>query len=251
MLRSFALGICAVLMLALLNQACTHDPFDPPVTPETPDTTVTASDTVAIAAGLCNTDTIFFNRDLQPLFNASCAFGGCHDANTASSGVILDNYFNVFNTADVRPGEPDKSDLYEVLTETDPDKLMPKSSGPWSPENIEMVRLWIMQGAKNYKCIDTTTNDTTIADTCITANMSYSMDVVPIFTSYGCIGCHSGGSVLLNSYTGTKIVVDNGRLAGAINHDAGFQAMPQGQAQMDSCDLAKVNAWIADGAPNN
>ncbi len=268
MKRQLATGLLLALALTMLNQACKHDPFDPPVvdnptdstdttgtdTTDTTgmvmDTTLTPADTMAVVTGECDPDTIYFNRDLMPIFLNNCALGGCHNASSASAGVIMDNYLNVFNTTLVKPGDPDNSELYTVLIETDPVKRMPKP--PFTPlltQEIEMVRNWILQGANNFKC---TTVDTMPPPACDTANISYNNDVIPIFNSYNCINCHSGGNtVTLNTYAGTKTAVDSGRMAGAINHENGFQSMPLGGSIMDSCDLAKVNAWIDAGAPNN
>jgi len=116
--------------------------------------------------------------------------------------------------------------------------------------------------------IDTTVIDTTVIDTlpidtiptdttdtssvgCNPMNLSFANDVTPVLSSYGCIGCHSGGTVILSTYSGTKIVADSGNLAGAINHDVGFQAMPQGGAKMDSCDIKIIENWITEGALDN
>ena len=87
------------------------------------------------------------------------------------------------------------------------------------------------------------------------AATKFSTTVKSIFTSYGCLGCHSGGvpsgGIDLSSHGGVKSVVDNGRLYGAITHSPGFVPMPQGGAKMAGCDIRKIKAWIDAGAPNN
>lgn len=87
------------------------------------------------------------------------------------------------------------------------------------------------------------------------ATVSFSQHVNPLFQSYGCLGCHGGGSpsgnVNLSSYNGVKAKVTDGRLFGAINHAAGFSPMPQGGNKMNACDIATVKAWIDAGALNN
>jgi hypothetical protein len=103
----------------------------------------------------CDPDTVYFERDLLPLLLSSCAKAGCHDAATARDGVILDSYANVIATGDVKPGNPDGSDLYEVLVEDRPEKRMPPPPLPaLSNDQIAMVRKWILQGAKNLTCDD-------------------------------------------------------------------------------------------------
>lgn len=105
-----------------------------------------------ITGNPCHPDTVYFERDVLPLLISSCAYSGCHDVATALDGVILNNYENVMQTADVRPGNPTGSDLYEVLVENNPNKRMPLGQDPWSSDKIELVRKWILQGAKNLSC---------------------------------------------------------------------------------------------------
>jgi hypothetical protein len=124
------------LVISILIIQCRHEP-----------------ETLGIIGISCDPDTVYFERDLLPLLNSSCAKSGCHDATTASDGVILDSYFNVMATADVKPGNPDDSDLYEVITDDDPDDRMPPPPlPPLSSDQIAMVRKWILQGAQNLIC---------------------------------------------------------------------------------------------------
>jgi len=91
--------------------------------------------------------------------------------------------------------------------------------------------------------------------TCDTTHITYSTTINGIFNNYGCLGCHVGvnppGGINLETYSNVKIVVDNGRLYGAITHSPGFRPMPDGAAKMNECDINKVKAWINTGAPNN
>jgi len=90
---------------------------------------------------------------------------------------------------------------------------------------------------------------------CVTTNMSYLNDVVPILSGNNCITCHnsslSSGGINLDGYDFTKTQALNGKLYGSINHDAGFMAMPQGTAKMDQCQIDKIKAWIDQGTLNN
>ena len=73
---------------------------------------------------------------------------GCHDDGSHQDGVVLTSYEKVMATADVRPGRPDNSDLYEVLIETDPDKKMPRPPrNPLTNTQIGQIKKWIEQGA--------------------------------------------------------------------------------------------------------
>lgn len=87
---------------------------------------------------------------------------------------------------------------------------------------------------------------------CVSANMSYANDIVPLLTRNGCLGCHGDLATLdLNGYTDFKVYVDNGAVQGSINHEAGFRPMPDNMPKISSCDIEKINSWINAGAPNN
>lgn len=129
--------IPAVLVAILIVQ-CRHEP-----------------DKIPITGDPCHPDTVYFERDIMPLLNSSCAKSGCHDAASATDGIILDNYANVMAKGDIKPGNPDDSDLYEVITDNDPlDRMPPPPVPPLSAEQIAMVRKWIQQGAQNLTCDD-------------------------------------------------------------------------------------------------
>lgn len=89
---------------------------------------------------------------------------------------------------------------------------------------------------------------------CITVNMSYQGDVVPIISS-NCYVCHSAaanlGDITLEGYTEIKKYVDSEQLMGAINHISGFSPMPQDAPKLNDCSIAKIESWIADGAQDN
>lgn len=86
-------------------------------------------------------------------------------------------------------------------------------------------------------------------------SVSYSAEVAPILNA-SCNGCHSPaggnqGGVRLDNYDAVKIWVNNGRLLGAIRHQAGFSAMPKNAAKLPACNISKIAIWINNGAPNN
>ncbi len=89
---------------------------------------------------------------------------------------------------------------------------------------------------------------------CDTANVSYNLDVAPILATH-CDGCHSGSAPSANirttPYADLTAIVNNGQLKGVINHDNGFSPMPKNAGKLPNCELAKINAWISKGAPQN
>jgi hypothetical protein len=90
--------------------------------------------------------------------------------------------------------------------------------------------------------------------TCVTTGMKFSTDISPILTST-CSGCHSGstlnGGVNVGTYAGVKAIADNGKLIGTITHASGFKPMPDGGSKLSDCNIAKIQAWVSAGAPNN
>lgn len=234
-LLSRLLGVSVLFCFigVLSFQACKHkpEPFD-----EDPNTQVRE----------CHPDTVYFTRDVLPILVSSCAMSGCHDQNTAMDGVRLTDYQSVMQTADVSPGNPSGSDLYEVITEDDLDKRMPPPpSNPLSTDKIQLIYKWIMQGALNLECGD--------AD-CNLDNVTYSQTIVPIIGTY-CLNCHtqssSSGGVNLETYAGVAQVGNNGRLYGAVSHASGFSAMPPSGGKIPDCKIQQINKWINDGTPQN
>jgi len=230
----------SVLVLGLLMigvQACKHDIPEP----------LGGEEPIEEPGGNCDPNTVYFERDVLPILISNCALSGCHDANSRQDGVQLTDYESVIRTADINPGKPDDSELYEVLVEDDVDDRMPLAPrSPLPASQIEVIRKWISQGAKNLTCTDNTT--------CSTENITFSATIQPILQK-NCLGCHSGatpsGNVNLSTYAGVQKVATNGKLVGVVSHAAGFIPMPQGGAKLSDCDITKIKEWVNAGAPNN
>lgn len=92
------------------------------------------------------------------------------------------------------------------------------------------------------------------AVTCDTTIVTYSASVNPVLTAY-CVGCHSGANaplgVNLETYTGVKSQVTNGKLIGTVTHSSGFIPMPKNGNKLSDCSIAKIRQWVAAGARNN
>lgn len=191
----------------------------------------------------CSPDTVYFKNEILPILVSNCAMSGCHDADTKKDGVNLTNYNSIISTADVTPFDPSKSDLYEVLIDTDPDKRMPPGN-TLDAQLIVKIQKWIQQGALNNACSDCDTAGT----------MSFTNNVKPIL-ELSCTGCHSGNlpsaNIDLTSYTSVNVVAINGRLLGSIQHDLGFKPMPQNGNKLSDCDITIIKKWILDGSKNN
>lgn len=89
---------------------------------------------------------------------------------------------------------------------------------------------------------------------CDTNNVTYTTTIAPLMEA-NCNSCHNtntpNAGVITNNYTDLKVVADNGQLWGAVNHEQGYSPMPKNQAKLLKCDLAKIEAWLNAGAPDN
>ncbi len=198
----------------------------------------------------CSPDSVYFEQQILPFLISNCTrINGCHSANVAEDGVILNSYLNVMLTADVEPFNLNGSDLWEVINETDPDDRMPPLGEPQlSQQQKDLIALWISQGAQNLHCDEG-------LSACDSVAVSYSAEVQPILQGK-CIGCHttgnaSNGFVVLNNYQGVSAVASSGQLVGSITHANGYNAMPQGGPKINACDIAKIRNWVNDGFQNN
>jgi mono/diheme cytochrome c family protein len=196
----------------------------------------------------CDPDTVYFEMDVLPILLSSCGMSGCHDA-TAQEGVRLDSYAAVMASDVINPGNPNDSELYEKITETDPDDIMPPPPAlPLDPAQIEIIRKWIAQGAQNLYC----------DEMCDTVNVTYSGTIWPEIIQSYCFGCHNGanasGGIHLENYSQVAAAAvipagQPGSLWGAVTHAAGNSAMPKNQPQLSDCKISQLRQWIENGTP--
>ena len=89
--------------------------------------------------------------------------------------------------------------------------------------------------------------------TCDSLGATYSGSVSAVISGY-CLSCHSSavasGGVVLDDYSRVNAYVGNGKLMGVTKQLSGYSPMPPG-SQLSDCDLAKLQKWVNDGAPNN
>ena len=96
------------------------------------------------------------------VFNASCAFSGCHAGSSPSQGLDLSSgaaYNEIVNVPSaqqpsldrIEPNDPDSSYLYLKLTgdASISGGRMPRGAQPLSQELLDLVRDWIERGAPN------------------------------------------------------------------------------------------------------
>jgi uncharacterized membrane protein len=123
-MRAFLLAAAAALVLQ--QSACTHD------------------------SPTCDTDTVSFATEVQPILASNCTMSGCHNSQDKADGVNLSTYKGV--SAQVKAGNPSSSDLYEVITDTGNDRMPPSPNPALTADQISIIKTWIEQGANNTNC---------------------------------------------------------------------------------------------------
>jgi len=93
---------------------------------------------------------IKFNRDIQPILSENCTF--CHgpDKKHREADLRLDVREAAIEAGAIVPGDPSKSELIARIFTTDADDLMPPpdSHKVLKPEQKELLKRWIEQGAE-------------------------------------------------------------------------------------------------------
>jgi len=191
----------------------------------------------------CDPDTVYFEKDLLPIFLSACAKSGCHDG-TNNEAPRLSDYASIMNEG-VKPGNPGGSKIYEVLVTNETDDRMPYPPGspPLPDSQIAMIYKWIMQGAQDLHCDN---------QPCDTTSVTFSGTIWPVIQN-NCFGCHSGsnpgGGVLLQDYSTVKAAAQSGKLYGSIAYLNGYVRMPKNGSQLSQCSIRQVKKWIDGGMP--
>lgn len=231
--------LAVLLTGSLFIDSCKHDPLE----------FVTPTDDNGGNNGWnntpCDPDSVYFQNSVLPLLTTNCTMSGCHDAASNQDGVTLTSYQSVMNSGIIDPGNASNSDLFDVITETDPDKIMPPPPySPLSPSQITTINNWINQGANNNSC----------TSGCDTTNVTYSGSIAPLLSAK-CTGCHGSinpqGNINLTTYTNVYSLATSGTLYGAVDHQPNYARMPPSGSKLPQCELDMIRIWIQNGAPNN
>lgn len=91
---------------------------------------------------------ISFSQQVLPIIISNCATEGCHDGMSGGEEDQdpLRNYAEVMEIT--KPGNARDSRLYKNITKLSGEDAMPPGR-PLSEEQIRLIYVWIMQGAKN------------------------------------------------------------------------------------------------------
>ena len=105
----------------------------------------------------CGRKEVSYRNDIQPLLNNRCV--QCHGAENPAAKVTLTSYESLMSSTVTRwkkpvvvAGDPSDSWLYLRTGTTQPHFRMPPdtlSVVPLTEKEIEMIGMWIQQGAKN------------------------------------------------------------------------------------------------------
>ncbi len=192
---------------------------------------------------ISGTAEVCFDYQVLPIIQSSCAMSGCHDGSGRLEAI--NSYESISKL--VTPGKPIKSKLHKVITANSNSEsfMPPKSKGTLSSTQINIISLWILQGANHTTCT---------GQECDSVNVTFTGSILPITDTY-CKNCHSGGEpaggLILDDYATIKTAVEGGRFIGAIDQLEGFSPMPQGMNKLSVCNIAQLKKWISDGMPNN
>lgn len=188
-------------------------------------------------------DSVSFQTEVLPILLSNCAMSGCHAQNNPQKGIRLNSYDNVMNSGEINPGNPDKSELVEMIEEPkDKDRMPPLPASRLPQSQIDLIRKWITEGARNTNIAKCDTN-------------VFTFTAVNNIVGASCRGCHGtlnpGAGINLTEYSGIKNAVQSGKLLCAINHEPGCSPMPQGGARLEACKITIIRKWADDGCPQN
>jgi hypothetical protein len=91
---------------------------------------------------------ISFNQKVMPIIAAGCTASGCH-GNERTEEFTLLSYEDVIKHGDVKAADARGSKLYRVITTPTGGVMPPSPNEPLSEEQVGLIYLWILQGAKN------------------------------------------------------------------------------------------------------
>ena len=94
---------------------------------------------------------VSFVRDIAPVLVKQCQ--GCHGPKKVKGGYRVDTFEHLLkpgksDSPAIARGKPAESELFLRLTTGDANDLMPQDGDPLPPKQIELVKRWIVEGAK-------------------------------------------------------------------------------------------------------
>ena len=95
---------------------------------------------------------VSYAKDVRPVFAVNCF--GCHQGARSEADFVMTHFEQMLaggasGDPAIVPGSPDESLLVELITPEEGKANMPPSGSPLSDKQIDTIRTWIEQGAKN------------------------------------------------------------------------------------------------------
>ena len=95
---------------------------------------------------------VSFSEYIQPVFFVKCATSGCHDDGNRAGGLSLTSWANTtIDPSVVFPGKPNNSKLVWAIEGQAGIPPMPPTgfARPLTVNQIQGIRIWVEEGAKN------------------------------------------------------------------------------------------------------
>ena len=220
------------LAIAAFLASCVHEPL------VIPGETIIDDGGVGTEPGpedTCDQSVAYFEQEVLPIFVQNCTMSGCHNTPTDDNDeVVLTTYAGIRNNGYF-------DDIWDEIGDGD---MPPDSMNQLTAEDLATLQLWLNQGAQNNSC----------EGGCSTEAVTYAGTILPIIQDR-CDGCHGPnnpqGGLDLSSWNDLNTVAADGRLALAIQHQAGAEPMPPSGPSLSHCRIDRILTWVQDGAPNN
>lgn len=95
---------------------------------------------------------VSFYREIRPIFQSQCQ--GCHQPAKQAGAYVMTDFDRLLaggqsESAAIVPGKPEESYIVDLITPVDGESEMPKGKSPLSEPDIELIRKWIKEGAKD------------------------------------------------------------------------------------------------------
>jgi WD40 repeat protein/mono/diheme cytochrome c family protein len=119
---------------------------------------------------------VSYFKKIRPIFQANCQ--GCHQPAKAKGDYVMTDFARLVAGGEdakkdgkvaVAPGNPDKSNLFTLVTPVNGEAEMPKKKQPLLAPELELIRRWIAEGAKD--------------DTPPNARQRYDQDHPPVYAA--------------------------------------------------------------------
>jgi WD40 repeat protein len=94
---------------------------------------------------------VSFGNNVAPILAKNCV--ACHGPDKSKGKYRLDTFQRLMKPgssgeAPITPGKPSASELYRLVSSHDEDERMPQKADPLPQPQVNLIRLWIEQGAK-------------------------------------------------------------------------------------------------------